>query len=132
MDVEEISVTNVGIVTPTQLAIYVSQRLLNTYVPVARPNSPLIVTSDTANLIGDFSNRLSFATELWSICRGILTDLKNKKRHVEDKDNKKQIEDQIETLNSKIDILYRVIQALQNKYDATSRQVTILTDRISQ
>lgn len=127
-EVVEISITNIGDVTPTQLAIYISRRLLNTYVPVAALNQPLIITADTANLLGDFANRLSFATELWSMVRADLGRWKNKKRRAS-KEEKPDIEDKVEDLNAKVDMLYRVVQSLQNKYEATSRQVTILDTR---
>ncbi len=126
--VVQISITNIGKASPTELAVYISRRLLNSYVPVAAPNQPLIITADTANLLGDFANRLSFATELWSMARADLGRWKNKKRRAT-KEEKPDVDEKVENLNAKVDMLYRVVQSLQNKYDATSRQVTILDTR---
>lgn len=126
--VVEINITNICVVTPTDLAIYISRRMLNVYVPVASPNQPLIVTAANATLLGDVSNRLSFATEMWTMIRAELGKWKKAKKRA-DKESKLQIEDTIEDLNAKLEILYRVIQALNNKYEAISRQNTILTNK---
>lgn len=123
-----LSITNICIVTPTQLAIYISRRMLNVYVPVASPNQPLIITAANATLLGDVSNRLSFATEMWTMVRAELGKWKKSKKRA-DKDSKPAIEDTIEDLNAKLEMLYRVIQALSNKYEAISRQNTILNTK---
>ena len=126
---KDINITNVNNVTPNELAVFISTVLLYTQTPVSTPNSPLVINNTTADLLGIYANNLSFATELWSMIRAELSEWKNKKR-IADKEYKLNIESQIEILTAKVEMLYRAIQALQTKYEATSRQVTILDHNI--
>ena len=126
---DDVTILNVCSTNSKNLSVFIAKNLLNIAVPINRPNQPVIVDRDTADLLGRIANNLSFATELFNMVVSELSEWKKLKISKNyDLYSKEQIEMTITDLNAKHEILYRTVQTLSNKYEASSRQITVMND----
>jgi len=101
--VTSVTVLNVLEVKALELAQWVSANILNVSLPEHGPNRQINVEAEIMPLLSITANRLVFTTELYIICMGAKTLAT------------KGVDDvmSVASINAKIDILYRTIQALE-------------------
>jgi len=103
--IDNVNILNILEVTPLDLSIWLSSKILNTVrIPVPNANQPLDINTDIMPLLPIIANHIMFITELYCNCMG-----------AKPLATKSTAEDPLSTINinSKIDMLYRVIQSLE-------------------
>lgn len=122
----DITVLNVLNATPLELSEWVSEKLLNIQIPTFGLNSTVTVKADILPLLPHITNRITFATSLYSMCIAAKAVYSNQKKHGT-AEEKALVADKIASLSACIDILYRSIQSLESQRETTSRLMTGLS-----
>lgn len=117
---EDITVLNVLVKPPEEVAQFVNVRILRNYIPSYTPNNPLSVETDLLPRMTKYCNDKAYLTELWNIVTSALFGQKKAKRI---KSNDRD-EGYYTDLEAKNEILKRSVYQLDSYYETASRIMT--------
>lgn len=118
-----VTITNILNTAPYDLAVWVSDNVLNVTLPIPGPNTTLNVQTELLPIVARLSNNMALVTNLHNVCIGAKSGWTIAKRLAVDVD-KKKADDNVTTLGALVDILYRTIQTLDAQRESASRLMT--------